>query len=154
MSGRKSGTVGTLRHHRDEAHLLREVLRTYQVLMAVFSRQTGMPASRLILMRLLANSDKGIVLSEVARKLGVDRAAVTRQVQDMEAEKLLKRRQDSRDKRRCYITLTTKGRKRFEEVHERAHELERSLASELGAKEMTTAANTLSNLRALLEKLR
>jgi len=142
-------------HHRgDEPHLLREVFRTYQVLMAGFSRETGMPASRFTLMRLLAIAERDIGVMDLARQLGVNASAVTRQVQELERERLLRRSADSRDGRRSYVRLSPKGRKVFEEIHERTHELERSLSSVLGAEEMQSAAIVLAKLRTFVEGLR
>lgn len=142
------------RHRGDEPHLLREVFRTYQVLMSGFARQTGMPASRFAVMRVLALSERDIGLAELARQLGINPAAVTRQVQELEAEHLVKRRADAKDGRRSFVTLSPKGRRQFEEIHGRTHELERSLASALGAEEMSAAATTLANLRTFLERPR
>ncbi len=133
MGEPRSSDVAGLRHHGDEPHLLREVFRTYQALMAGFSRQTGMPASRFALMRQLALSESDIGLADLARCLGINPAAVTRQVQELEAEHLVRRRADPKDGRRSYVRLSPKGRKQFEEIHERSHELERSLSSALGA---------------------
>lgn len=144
--------VAGLAHRGDEPHLLREVFRTYQVLMSGFARQMGMPASRFALMRLLALSDNGVGISDLARRLGINPAAVTRQVQELEAGHLVKRRADARDGRRCYVTLSAKGRRQFEEIHERTHELERSLSSALGAGAMAAAATTLANLRTFIER--
>jgi DNA-binding MarR family transcriptional regulator len=154
MADPKTRAVERLKHRGDEPHLLREVFRTYQVLSSGVARQTGMPASRFALMRLLALSEGDIGLVELARQLGTNPAAVTRQVQDLEAEHLVKRRADAKDGRRSYVTLSPKGRKRFKEIHERTHELERSLASALGPEEMAAAAAVLANLRAFLERLR
>lgn len=142
-------------HHRgDEPHLLREVLRTYQVLMSGFTRMTGMPASRFALIRLLALSEEDLGITDLARRLGIDSAAVTRQVQQLERERLVVRRADSKDGRRSYVRLSAKGRKLSEEIHERAHGLERSVSAELGAEEVAAAARTLAGLRAFLERLR
>ena len=154
MADSKTRALDRLRHRGDEPHLLREVFRTYQVLSSGLARQTGMPASRFALMRLLALSDGDIGLADLARQLGTNPAAVTRQVQDLEAEHLVKRRADAVDGRRSYITLSPKGRRRFKEIHERTHELERSLASALGTEEMAAAAATLASLRTFLERLR
>ncbi len=154
MGDHKTHLFDELRHRGDEPHLLREVFRTYQVLMSSFARQTGMPASRFALMRLLALSEGDIGLVELARQLGINPAAVTRQVQELEAEHLVKRRADAKDGRRTYVTLSPKGRKQFEEIHARSHELERSLSSTLGTEEMAAAATTLANLRTFLEGLR
>jgi DNA-binding MarR family transcriptional regulator len=150
----RSRQVEGLSHHGDELHLLREVIRTYQALMAGFSRHTGMPASRFALMRLLALSESDLGLADLARQLGINPAAVTRQVQELEAEHLVKRRADPKDGRRSYISLSPKGRRQFEEIHERSHALERSLSSALGAEEMAAAATTLANLRIFIERLR
>ncbi len=154
MARPTGGALARLRHRGDEPHLLREVLRTYQVLMSVFSRQTGMPASRLALMRLLALSESDVGITELARQLEIDPAAATRRVQELEADHLVRRRADARDGRRSYVTLSPTGRKLFEEIHDRNHELERSLSSALGAEEMAAAATTLANLRGFLERLR
>lgn len=154
MNDSKAGGIAERQHRGDEPHLLREVVRTYQVLMSTFARQTGTPASCFALMRLLALSDNGVGITDLARQLGINPAAVTRQVQELEAERLVERRADAKDGRRSYVTLSPKGRKRFEQIHERTHELERSLASALGTVEMAAAATTLANLRSLLERLR
>jgi DNA-binding MarR family transcriptional regulator len=142
-------------HHRgDEPHLFREVLRTYQVLIAGFARETGVPASRFALMRALAVVDRGVGITELARHLGINPAAVTRQVQEMEREGLILRHADRKDGRRTSVSLSSKGRKLFEEVHARTHELERSLEAVLGAEEMRGAAVVLSKLRTFVEDRR
>jgi len=153
MSGARTTRIDSLRHRGDEPHLLREIVRTYQVLMTGFARETGLPASRFALMRLLAISEGDLGITELARQLGVNPAAVTRQVQELEAEHLVKRRADVKDRRRSYITLSSKGRKRFAEVHERSHDFERSLSSVLGAEEMANAAAVLAQLRAFVDGL-
>ncbi len=142
-------------HHRgDEPHLLREVFRTYQVLMSGFARETGMPASRFALMRLLAISEKDAGVTDLARHLGINPAAVTRQVQEMEREGLIRRHADSKDGRRSYVGLSPKGKRLFEEIHARTHELEQSLSSVLGAEEMRSAALVLAKLRTFVESRR
>jgi DNA-binding MarR family transcriptional regulator len=151
MDDAKAHDVEVLHHRGDEPHLLREIFRTYQVLMSGFARRTGMPASRFALLRLLALSEGEVGVTDLARKLGVNSAAVTRQVQELERERLVGRRADSRDGRRSYVRLSAKGRKQFEEIHERTHALERSLSSVIGDEEMKGAALVLSKLRAFVE---
>ena len=136
-----------LQHRGNEPHLLREVFKTYQVLMSGFARATGMPSSRFALMRLLANAEGDVGVTDLARQLGINPAAVTRQVQELEAERLVKRRADPRDGRRSYVALSTKGWHQFEEIHARTHKLENSLTSVLGAEAMKSAAMVLSKLR-------
>ena len=154
MRASPTGKFERAHHTGSEPHLLREVFRTYQVLMAGFLRATGMPASRFALMRLLAlaESDPGVM--DLSRQLGVNAAAVTRQVKELESEGLARRRADAKDGRRSYVSLSPKGRRLFEEIHERTHELERSLSSVLGAEEMRGAAEVLTKLRAFIESHR
>ncbi len=142
----------TAQHHRgDEPHLLREIVRTYQVLTAGFAQRTGMPAARFGLLRVLALAPQDLGVMDLARELGVNAAAVTRQVQELEREGLVRRRPDRRDGRRSYVGLTPKGRRVFVEIHARTHELERALAAVLGEEEMRSAAAVLGRLRALVE---
>ena len=144
-----------LRHEGDEEHFLREVLHAYQAVVSVFARQVGMPAARLTLMRLLATyapDEPGVV--EIARRLGVNPAAVTRQVAALEMEGLVARRQDSSDGRRTQVRLTTKGRRLIRQIHERAHEFERSLSSTVSAEDIATAARVLTSVRVAAERLR
>jgi DNA-binding MarR family transcriptional regulator len=142
-------------HHRgDEPHLLREILRTYQALMTGFSRETGMPASRFALMRLLAVSDADMGVMDLARRLGINAAAVTRQVKEMEREGVVRKRADPQDGRRCTISLSPKGRRLFDRIHARNHDLERALASVISAKEMRGATEVLIRLRTFIEDLR
>lgn len=140
-----------LHHTGSEPHLLREVVRTYQVLMASFVRRVGIPASRFTLMRLLANAETPVGVMDLSRMLGVNAAAVTRQMHEMQNEGLVLRRADAKDGRRCQFRLSAKGRRLFAQIHERTHELEGSLASVLGQEEMASAAGVLVRLREYME---
>jgi DNA-binding MarR family transcriptional regulator len=151
MKRSPAGAFEAAHHAGDEPHLLREVFRTYQALMAGFSRKTGMPASRFALMRLLALAESDLGVMDISRQLGVNAAAVTRQVKELENEALARRRTDPRDGRRSYVGLTSRGERLFEEIHQRTHELERSLSSVLGAEEMRGAAVVLAKLRTFIE---
>lgn len=142
-------------HQEGDVHLLREIMRTHQAMLAVFSREVGMPASRLALMRLLAMaSPKRLGIMEIARQLGINAAAVTRHVREMEEERLVVRRADVKDKRRVGIQLSAKGRKVFGELHSRSHELERSLAATVSPEEVQVAAKVLAVVRGVLDTMR
>jgi DNA-binding MarR family transcriptional regulator len=151
MDQPKSTVIQGLQHRGDEPHLLREIFKSHQVLMSGFARKTGMAASRFALMRLLSGSERDIGITDLARQLGINAAAVTRQVQELEREGLIRRRADRRDGRRSYVRLSSNGRRLFEKIHERAHELEQSLESVIGADEMRDAAVVLMRLQAVVE---
>jgi DNA-binding MarR family transcriptional regulator len=155
MKTNKPADPDTLHHAGDEPHLLREIVRTHQVLMMGFSREVGMPASRFALMRILANAlpdDVGIM--ELSRKLGINAAAVTRQINAMEDESLILRRVDERDGRRSHVKLSAKGLEVFANVHNRSHELERKLSLYISPEEMTATVDVLARLRRSIEELR
>lgn len=143
-----------LQHTADEPHLLREILRTQQAVLNVFSRTVGTTSTRLVLLRLLAvGNPEGVGIMELARLLSVNAAAVTRQVKEMERDDLVERRADSRDKRRSYVRLSEKGRQLFALVHDRAHEFEKTVCGSAGAEEIATAVSVLARVRAAIERL-
>jgi DNA-binding MarR family transcriptional regulator len=144
-----------LHHTGDEPHLLREIMRTYQAALNVFSRQVGMPAAQLALMRLLAiGHPETVGIMEIARQLGINAAAVTRQVKAMESERLIERCADARDGRRSHVNLTADGLRIFQHVHERAHAFEQALGAAVSTEDMAAAVRVLVHVRAALEALR
>jgi DNA-binding MarR family transcriptional regulator len=146
--------VFDLHHTGDEPHLLREIMRTQQAVLSVFSRQVGMPAARLVLMRLLANCHpEAVGIMWIARQLGINAAAVTRQGKAMENERLVERCADARDGRRSQVKLTLEGLRVFQQVHERAHAFERALSTNVDAEDMAVTVKVLVHVRAGLEAL-
>lgn len=145
---------GSLSHSGKENNLIREIMFTSQALLNVFSREVGMTSARLVLLRLLAVSDRDRVgIMELARLLGVNAAAVTRQVKEMEKDDLVERSADPRDRRRNYVRLTEKGRRLFGLVHDRAHEFEKTLCDSAGEEEIAIAVSVLARVRAAIERL-
>ncbi len=141
-------------HTGDESHLLREIMRTQQAMLNVFSRQVGMPAARLKLMRVLAISRaEEVGVMSIARQLGINAAAVTRQVKAMEDEGLVERCADARDGRRSYVKLTADGLKIFLQLHERAHAFERTLSDSVSPEDIAVTVRVLEHVRAALEAL-
>jgi DNA-binding MarR family transcriptional regulator len=146
--------VFDLHHTGDEPHLLREIMRTQQAVLNVFSRQVGMPAARLALMRLLASCHpEAVGIMWIARQLGINAAAVTRQVKAMEGERLVERCADARDGRRSHVKLTTEGLRVFQQLHERAHAFEQGLSTAVSAADMATTVRVLAQVRAALGAL-
>ena len=106
-------------------------------------------------MRLLAICHpEAIGIMEIARQLGIDAAAVTRQVKVMESDRLIERCADSRDGRRSYVNLTADGLRIFQQLHERAHAFEQALTTAVSAEDMAATVRVLVHVRAALEALR
>jgi len=144
-------TGGTSTDHSGP-HLFQEIVRTHQMLIAVFSLEVGMSAARMGVLRQLSRSEEGpLGVVDLARALGVTPAIVTRQVQALEAEGLLRRRNSSTDRRRSQLHLTARGRRAFVQLHERAHELQARVLGGLREEEIATACHVLSSLRMAIE---
>ena len=150
-----SEEVRGLKHAGGEPHLIFEIMRTYHALINVIPRKIGIPFSRLTLLRVLAlayPAEMGIL--EIARRLHVNGAAVTRQIKEMEGLGLVTRTPDERDGRRCHVKLTTEGRDLLEQIHRKQHEFERHFVSGgLTPEEVQTAAKVLLRLRSALEDI-
>lgn len=150
-----SEQVKGFEHKGGEPHLIFEIMRTYHALINVLSHKVGMPFSRLKLLRELAIASPGEMgILEIARRLHVNGAAITRQIKEMEGLGLVARMPDILDGRRCQVKLTAKGRDLFEHIHQRQHEFESYFASgEVTLEELQTAAKVLFRLRTVLEKM-
>ncbi|HYA40639.1 MAG TPA: MarR family transcriptional regulator [Syntrophobacteraceae bacterium] len=141
-------------HSGEEPHLFREIMLTHQALLNVFTRKVGMTSARLALLRLLAIcTPEKLGVMEASRHLGINAAAVVRQLKEMEKDRLVERLADARDRRRSYVRLTEQGWKVFELVHERAHEFERTICGPASAEEVATAVRVLARVRAAIETL-
>lgn len=103
-------------------------------------------------MRLLAVAEKDIGVMDLARQLGVNAAAVTRQVKEMQREGLVQKKAVPLDNRRNTVTLSPQGRAAFEMMHERSHELERELAAVIGQEELAVTVTSLKRLRNFIKE--
>ncbi|HEY3266533.1 MAG TPA: MarR family transcriptional regulator [Armatimonadota bacterium] len=137
---------------REPPHLIGEVMRASQALIAAFSREVGMPPARLAVLRLLAiTHPDGLGTMEIARQLGVNAAAVTRLVQTLEAEGLIDRTPDPRDARRSALRLSNAGQAAFQTLHARVHAFEQALHAEFTAEEIAVATRVLTRLRTAIQ---
>ena len=142
-------------HDHPGPHLFQEIVRTHQALIGNFSLEVGMPSARMGVLRQLRSSEDGSLgVVDLARALGVTPAIVTRQVQELETEGLLRRRSNPRDRRRSQLHLTARGQRAFEQLHQRAHELQSRVLHGLTNEEVATACHVLRSLRMAIETQR
>jgi homoprotocatechuate degradation regulator HpaR len=104
---------------RDFRHSLpMELLRAREAAMSRFRpvlRQHGLTEQQWRVVRALADSDQ-IDASELARRSFLLAPSLTRILQFLERQKLVKRTPDRSDQRRSVLTLTAKGRQLFDAV--------------------------------------
>jgi DNA-binding MarR family transcriptional regulator len=142
------GDAGPLSHAGGESHLLRDVIQTYQVLMAAFTRAVGTSAARVPLLRLLAVAgEEGAGTAALARALEVDPAGVTRALAALVADGLAERRPHATDGRRALFVLTPQGRAWFEEFHKRMHRFEAEVCAGVLTDDLRTTVEALAAIR-------
>lgn len=97
-------------HPIDEWHIVIELMHLYRDVMRITEQTTGMSKTRLEIMHDLMQVDE-MSQAELARRLDVEAAVITRIVKQMEAEELVTRRADPRDNRYTLVALTPQARK-------------------------------------------
>ena len=134
-------------------HLLREVLLTYRELLKGLSDETGLSGAQFEVMRELALADGTSTVSALARKLGVDPAAISRLVAGLQRLGLVSRTSDERDARRRPVVLTDEGRRLMVAFHTQAHETESAFETAVDPQSVETTMQTLHTLREAIDSL-
>lgn len=120
---------------RDFQHSLpMELLRAREAAMARFRpvlREHGLTEQQWRVIRALADSDE-IDASELARRSFLLAPSLTRILQFLEREKIVKRAADNSDQRRSVLTLTAKGRQLFASVGPDSEDRYAEIESEFG----------------------
>ncbi len=137
----------------DEDHIFRDLFRTHQAVSNAFTRWVGAPASRIGLLHLLAVGQGQLGTNQLARRLNVDAAAVTRQLKEMEAKGLVTRTPHASDGRRSIVKLTPSGREAFRAIHGHGHRFERELEGEVSRSDIEAARRGLGAMRRVVLRI-
>ena len=125
---------------RDFEHSLpMELLKAREAAMARFRpmlRDHGLTEQQWRVIRALADYDR-IDASELARRSFLLAPSLTRILQHLESEKLVKRLSDANDQRRSVLTLTARGRKVFAEVAPDSAALYEDIESRFGSERLS-----------------
>lgn len=126
--------------------LVQELARTYHEVGVAFERETGMSRSRLHLLASLRGGDE---LSQAALQnlLGVDGAAITRQVKQLEGDGLVIRRANPEDHRFTLVALTPQGKKVADGVVRKRDAFEAKLGSVINSKDVGQLMKSFEKLR-------
>lgn len=118
-----------LRRIRDFVELVSDVARSSRqrerLLQAAGTPLTG---AGLLALRVIARRP-GVTVSELARALDIDQSTISRQLHPLEAQDLLTRAVDAKDRRLARLTLTAAGRRVLAAVGDAAmHDIDVALA--------------------------
>lgn len=127
-------------------HLFRDLLRFYE-------RRLGMSQSRVMLLHELMHTGE-INQTELARRLGIETALLTRFAKQMEASGLLSRRVDRRDNRFTLVSLTPTGQQVFQEMMVFSREFEARLVEELSEDERVCLRRSLVQIQETFARLK
>ncbi len=120
-------------------HLYRDLLRFYE-------RRLGMSQSRVMLLHELMHTGE-INQTELAQRLGIETALLTRFAKQMEASGLLSRRVDPRDNRFTLVTLTPTGQQVFQKMMVFSREFEALLVEGLSDDEQGNIRRSLFHIQ-------
>jgi DNA-binding MarR family transcriptional regulator len=124
-------------------------------LLNIFAREIRVSPARLkLLHEFLHQGQAGISPGDLALRLGVTPALITRQVKELELEGIVERKPDPKDNRRFFIQLSSKGVEKLIKLQDRVHLLEAALIKDLDPDQVNTTTQTLISLREKMESWR
>lgn len=91
-----------------ERSVLQQIGRTARAMYAAFEADVGQPLPRWRVLHALHDGGE-LSQKDLAQRLSMDPASLTRQMKAMEAEGLVRRRSDPQDNRLTQVTLTKEG---------------------------------------------
>ena len=124
--------------------LLTDLTTHYNALIRNAASQLSLTASQAF--HLLSIPHDGIPMSQLAHKLGLDTSTLTRNIQKLEKMGLIKRDQDSYDKRIQKAVLTEKGEERLEVLEKSLQHINYSFMEQ-------TDLESQENITDILEKI-
>ncbi|MBA2391429.1 MAG: MarR family transcriptional regulator [Ktedonobacteraceae bacterium] len=127
-------------------HLYRDLLRFYE-------QRLNMSQSRVMLLHELMHTGE-INQTELAQRLGMETALVTRFAKQMEASGLLSRRVDPRDNRFMLVSLTPTGQQVFQEMMVFSREFEALLVEGLSNEEEVNIRRALIHIQEKFSSLK
>jgi len=131
-----------------------ELLRAREAAMARFRpvlRAHGLTEQQWRVIRALADSDQ-IDAGELARRSFLLAPSLTRILQFLEKEKLVRRTSDSSDQRRSVLSLTSQGRQVFESVGPDSEDRYAEIAAEFGQDRLDALYELLADFYTTLDR--
>ena len=124
--------------------LLTDLTTHYNALIRNAASQLNLTASQAF--HLLSIPHDGIPMSKLAHKLGLDTSTLTRNIQKLEKMELIRRSQDSYDKRVQKAVLTEKGEEMIELLDESLQEMNNTFMEHIDL-------DSQENITDILEKI-
>ena len=132
--------------------LLQQIARTYHELAAAFERHMGITRARWTILSRLWR-EEATTQAQLAQRLRVDAAAITRQVKQLEREGLVVRWPDPQDNRFTVVSLTPSGRRFVEDLRSERDAFEAIVTTGLSQGDVAVMRRSLDRIRENLRAL-
>nr|WP_319584730.1 MarR family transcriptional regulator [uncultured Pseudodesulfovibrio sp.] len=110
----------------------------------------GLSATPVLPLSTLLQDGDGIRQHELAKRLGVENTAVVRVLSNLEEEGLIRREEDSRDRRAKLIRLTEKGRKLAEQIVSIRKDMREEILAEVSPEDIEATERLLAKAEAAI----
>jgi DNA-binding MarR family transcriptional regulator len=138
---------------KQERESLVEIMaHLYPDMARVFARRVGMSLSRLEVMHELLHAGE-ISQAELARRLDMEGALLTRFVKQMEADGLLTRRADPTDNRFTLVCLAPAGQAALEKLDALGEDFGSQLLAGLSAAELASIVRAMKHIQSNLARM-
>lgn len=139
-------------------HVAVRVVRISEMLMRIATRTIekpwGLKNTDLRLLNILDGEAVGLAVSEIARRVHVDKAWVSRSLRELEQRGLLERRENPADSRESLVALSPEGLAKLEQVRPHALRGELTLLDGIDARLLKSMLDRLeANAQQELERL-
>ena len=124
--------------------LLTDLTTHYNALIRNAASQLSLTASQAF--HLLSIPHDGIPMSQLANKLGLDTSTLTRNIQKLEKMKLIKRNQDSYDKRIQRALLTEKGEEKVKLLEESIQDMNQAFMEQIDLESQENITDNLEKI--------
>lgn len=135
----------------DFSVLVSKLIRRLSVLERCEKMRTGVTISQCRTIEALARNGQ-MSVTQLWKEMGVAAATMTRGLDTLERDGLVKRRSSPEDRRRMIVTLTAKGRRLARKVEQRGEEYLRLLFDNIPARKRNQVKGALSTLLDAIEE--
>ncbi|SDF60354.1 DNA-binding transcriptional regulator, MarR family [Fontibacillus panacisegetis] len=111
-----------------------------------FSECTGISPSRLELLQLLYQGDE-LSQQDLQKELNIDNAAITRHLQQLEANEMITRRKKESDNRVTLVKLTNYGRQKIDTFEEEKKRFVNTMLEDVQAEERKLLLDLLNRMQ-------
>ncbi|MBA9084649.1 DNA-binding MarR family transcriptional regulator [Fontibacillus solani] len=117
-----------------------------------FSECTGISPSRLELLQLLYQGDE-LSQQDLQKELNIDNAAITRHLQQLEANEMITRRKKESDNRVTLVKLTNYGRQKIDTFEEEKNRFVNTMLEDVQAEERKLLLDLLNRMQSNIQHI-